>query len=168
MTHAQTRMHIQRFCTRARWDTYLPQRAGDWGSSFIFTSPLNTKMTIMKKICRVSQQPSNENVQYISSVSLLYRAPHRGFYAGPVGYLSAGAREFGVAIRSALVSTSTVRNGGVGVGSSSSSEITLFAGAGIVPGSTARSEWIETGVKVRKIIPGTYYYMQQYLPTDKK
>ncbi|CAN0420216.1 unnamed protein product, partial [Ectocarpus sp. 13 AM-2016] len=53
---------------------------------------------------------------------------HRGFYAGPVGYISAGASEFAVAIRSALM--------------------TLFAGAGIVPGSVALSEWAETGVKV--------------------
>ncbi|CAN0534491.1 unnamed protein product, partial [Ectocarpus sp. 8 AP-2014] len=70
----------------------------------------------------------------------------RGFYAGPVGYISAGASEFGVAIRSALVTDSwSSPEGGVGGGS----EMTLFAGAGIVPGSVALSEWAETGVKVR-------------------
>lgn len=71
-----------------------------------------------------------------------------------MGYLSAGAREFGVAIRSALVTTTTAtggEGGGDGSSSSSSSEMTLFAGAGIVPGSTARSEWAETGVKVRAV-----------------
>ena len=94
---------------------------------------------------------SNNEILHV----LLLNAPHayhtrRGFYAGPVGYLSAVSREFGVAIRSALVTTTSNASGGVGGGGglSSSSEMTLFAGAGIVPGSTAISEWAETGVKV--------------------
>lgn len=94
---------------------------------------------------------------------------NRGFYAGPIGYVSAGGSEFGVAIRSALVTTSWTSSEGlsrtsVAAGASGvagfvggcggergggGSEMTLFAGAGIVPGSVALSEWAETGVKVR-------------------
>ncbi|CAN0388401.1 unnamed protein product, partial [Ectocarpus fasciculatus] len=90
----------------------------------------------------------------------------RGFYAGPVGYISAGASEFGVAIRSALVTDSWSspegfsRRGGVlgsaggtaGGGAGGGSEMTLFAGAGIVPGSVALSEWAETGVKMKNFL----------------
>lgn len=93
-----------------------------------------------------------------------------------MGYISADASEFGVAIRSALVSATWTssdglsrsrrgnaasgnatgfvgtagRGGGRGRGGGvGGSEMTLFAGAGIVPGSVALSEWAETGVKVR-------------------
>lgn len=69
-----------------------------------------------------------------------------------MGYVSASACEFGVAIRSALVATSfdTPAGSAAGVAGSGGgvSEMTLFAGAGIVPGSTALSEWAETGIKV--------------------
>ncbi|OAN13582.1 isochorismate synthase [Photobacterium jeanii] len=52
----------------------------------------------------------------------------RGWYSGAVGFLSRQRSEFCVAIRSALIM---------------GEEIHLFAGAGIVPGSTADSEWKE-------------------------
>jgi menaquinone-specific isochorismate synthase len=52
----------------------------------------------------------------------------RGWYSGAVGFLSEHQSEFCVAIRSALVKES---------------ELHLFAGAGIVPGSKADSEWQE-------------------------
>ncbi|GHA38509.1 isochorismate synthase MenF [Photobacterium aphoticum] len=52
----------------------------------------------------------------------------RGWYSGAVGFLSGNRSEFCVAIRSALIMDG---------------EVHLFAGAGIVPGSTADSEWKE-------------------------
>ena len=52
----------------------------------------------------------------------------RGWYSGAVGFLSRQRSEFCVAIRSALIMDE---------------ELHLFAGAGIVPGSTADSEWKE-------------------------
>jgi isochorismate synthase EntC len=55
----------------------------------------------------------------------------RGFYAGPVGYLSSTACDIGVGIRSALLSAGC--------------SLTVYAGAGIVAGSTAEGEWDETG-----------------------
>jgi len=52
----------------------------------------------------------------------------RGWYAGPIGWLSLEAAEFAVGIRSGLVKDRT---------------LTLYSGAGIVPGSTPENEWQE-------------------------
>ena len=52
----------------------------------------------------------------------------RGWYAAPVGWISHDAVEFAVAIRSALVQGDTV---------------SVYTGAGIVPGSKPKSEWNE-------------------------
>ncbi len=56
----------------------------------------------------------------------------RGWYAGPIGWIGDGAAELAVAIRSALIR---------------GSEANLFVGAGIVAGSTAQGEWLETEAK---------------------
>lgn len=61
----------------------------------------------------------------------------RGWYAGSVGYISHEQAQFCVAIRSALV------NG---------SEVKLYAGAGIVNGSEAESEWQELDRKVSTLL----------------
>ncbi len=62
----------------------------------------------------------------------------RGWYAGPIGWLDAqGNADFAVAIRSALVR---------------SSEMTLFAGAGIVAGSDPDREWEEIGLKLQFLL----------------
>ena len=57
----------------------------------------------------------------------------RGMYAGAVGFVTAGESDFAVGIRSALVDGDT---------------LTAFAGAGIVAGSEADSEWLETARKL--------------------
>ncbi len=57
----------------------------------------------------------------------------RGMYAGAVGIVSAGESDFAVGIRSALVDGDM---------------LTAFAGAGIVAGSEADSEWLETARKL--------------------
>jgi isochorismate synthase len=57
----------------------------------------------------------------------------RGWYAGPVGWIDAdGDARFAVAIRSGLIGSSRAH---------------LFTGAGIVSGSHAQAEYIETGLK---------------------
>ena len=57
----------------------------------------------------------------------------RGWYAGPVGWIGAGASEFAVGIRSALVRGNSVA---------------LFSGAGIVAGSVPEGEWTEIEQKI--------------------
>ncbi|MBX7258229.1 MAG: isochorismate synthase [Candidatus Hydrogenedentes bacterium] len=52
----------------------------------------------------------------------------RGWFAGPVGWISGDGAEFAVGIRSGLVSDKT---------------LSVYAGAGIVPGSVAEEEWTE-------------------------
>jgi menaquinone-specific isochorismate synthase len=62
----------------------------------------------------------------------------RGLYAGALGWLnSRGGGEFFVGIRSALVNGATAR---------------VFAGAGIVAGSTPEKEFAETELKFRAML----------------
>jgi menaquinone-specific isochorismate synthase len=57
----------------------------------------------------------------------------RGWYAAPVGWIGADEAEFAVAIRSGVVQAE---------------RLTLYSGAGIVPGSTAAAEWDEIEQKI--------------------
>ena len=57
----------------------------------------------------------------------------RGWYAAPVGWVSRDAAEFAVAIRSGLLR---------------GDELSLYSGAGIVPGSDADEEWDEVEHKL--------------------
>jgi menaquinone-specific isochorismate synthase len=62
----------------------------------------------------------------------------RGLYAGTLGWLNArGGGEFFVGIRSALVEGATAR---------------VYAGAGIVAGSTPEKEFAETELKFRAML----------------
>ena len=58
----------------------------------------------------------------------------RGFYAGPFGTVGRSETEIAVAIRTARVDGDRVE---------------VYAGAGVVEGSTAEGEWRETEDKVR-------------------
>ena len=57
----------------------------------------------------------------------------RGWYAGPVGWVGYDSSEFAVGIRSGLIDGNT---------------LSLYAGAGIVPGSDAEREWAEIESKL--------------------
>lgn len=61
----------------------------------------------------------------------------RGWYAGPVGWIGAGAAEFAVAIRAGVADGDTLH---------------LYAGNGIVRGSTADAEWAEMEQKILQIL----------------
>lgn len=61
----------------------------------------------------------------------------RGCYGAPVGWISPNAAEFAVAIRSALLDAAHVH---------------VFAGAGIVQGSEAKSEWMEIEHKMNNFL----------------
>lgn len=61
----------------------------------------------------------------------------RKSYAAPIGVVSAHYSELAVGIRSALIE---------------GSKITVFGGAGIIKGSIAEDEWIETGSKMNPFL----------------
>ncbi|HMB91534.1 MAG TPA: isochorismate synthase [Rhodothermales bacterium] len=61
----------------------------------------------------------------------------RGWYAGPVGWIGPDAAEFAVGIRSGLVQPR---------------HLSLFSGAGIVPGSRPNEEWKEIECKISDFI----------------
>jgi len=61
----------------------------------------------------------------------------RGLYAGLIGLVGPGRAELAVALRCALLSGGTAR---------------LFLGAGILEGSSAESEWMETQLKARALL----------------
>ena len=61
----------------------------------------------------------------------------RGLYSGLVGFVGPGRAELAVALRCALVDHGIAR---------------LFLGAGIVDGSSAESEWVETQLKARALL----------------
>ncbi len=61
----------------------------------------------------------------------------RGWYAGPVGWIGPDAAEFAVGIRSGLVEPR---------------RLSLYSGAGIVPGSTPEGEWAEIECKIGDFI----------------
>jgi menaquinone-specific isochorismate synthase len=77
----------------------------------------------------VGGYPKNEAMRYIEDIEPF----DRGWYAGPVGWVSSDAAEFAVAIRSAI----TTEN-----------KLILYAGAGIVPGSDPEKEWVEIENKI--------------------
>ena len=61
----------------------------------------------------------------------------RGWYAAPVGWIGPDSAEFAVAIRSGLVTDNILH---------------LFAGAGIVDGSSAENEWCEIDSKLANFL----------------
>lgn len=72
----------------------------------------------------------------------------RGWYAAPVGWIDGeGGGNLRVALRSGLI-----RNGLQGETVGVSSRSLLFAGAGIVAGSTPKTELVETRIKLRALL----------------
>jgi 2-succinyl-5-enolpyruvyl-6-hydroxy-3-cyclohexene-1-carboxylate synthase/o-succinylbenzoate synthase len=84
--------------------------------------------------------PAKEAIQFIRNME--NKAFDRGFYSGPFGFLSKNTAEIVVAIRSGLVSTPMGRSG---------SSVSVYAGAGVVPGSTVQGEWSETSYKLNVV-----------------
>jgi isochorismate synthase len=72
--------------------------------------------------------PRDRALQFLAE----YEDLDRGWYAGPIGWIGDGAAELAVAIRSALIR---------------GRHADLFVGAGVVAGSTAEGEWLETEAK---------------------
>mgnify|MGYP006428016935 CR=1 FL=1 len=87
------------------------------------TSPLDV-LNALHPTPAVGGTPTDEARAFIRT----HESFDRGWYAGPVGWLTRDAAEMLVAIRSALVNHDT---------------LTLYSGAGIVEGSDPASEWNE-------------------------
>ena len=87
--------------------------------------PLLQQLQPTAAVAGLPRQPALQFIELHESFS-------REWYAGSVGWLSASESEFTVALRSALIRGETVR---------------LYAGAGIVSGSEAPSEWQEINQK---------------------
>lgn len=68
----------------------------------------------------------------------------RGLYAGPFGFIGSTKSDIIVAIRSALLQNKA----SVSRSTEPDSILSVYAGAGIVSGSTVQSEWSETGLKL--------------------
>ncbi len=81
-------------------------------------------------VCGLPRKDAIQQIKNCESFS-------RGFYAGPVGYISRQQSEFAVAIRSALISKNTVH---------------LYAGAGLVAASEPIAEWTETQNKLQQFL----------------
>ena len=79
--------------------------------------------------------PKRESLNILSSIEPF----QRGWYASPVGWISANETHLVVAIRSLLLNESTLH---------------LFAGAGIVADSIAKKEWEEIDHKMRILLYG--------------
>lgn len=100
------------------------------------TGHLHSKMTTHDLIDAFHPTPAVGGTPKLESQAWLKEneSYDRGFYAAPVGVITASGADFCVAIRSALIHGDRVH---------------VFAGAGIVEQSDAESEWIETNNKMR-------------------
>ncbi|MGK3735058.1 MAG: 2-succinyl-5-enolpyruvyl-6-hydroxy-3-cyclohexene-1-carboxylate synthase [Bacillariaceae sp.] len=93
----------------------------------------------------------------------------RGYYSGPIGFIGREEAEIVVAIRSGLISRGSQPWNRFDLPStnmecsSTRPSVYVYAGAGIVPGSTAQGEWSETSSKlavVSSIFPQSPFTLQ--------
>ncbi|KAJ1490384.1 ADC synthase, partial [Baffinella frigidus] len=140
---------------------YIQERVGavaqDISTSDIFVLKLRHVQHLARRI-RAVRRPSDKDGQtFIGLLQTLNPTPavcgesrpvatefirrqerfDRGFYGGPVGFVSSVSCEFAVGIRSVLCEPRALH---------------VYAGAGIVPGSDPDSEWAETDHKMRPIL----------------
>jgi len=89
----------------------------------------------------VGGYPAEDALRFIRKMESF--AFDRGFYAGPFGCFGRDSADIVVAIRSSLVTRATTS-----FRYRSPTSLSLYAGAGIVPGSTVQGEWAETSYKL--------------------
>ena len=96
----------------------------------------------------VNGYPSDAALKFISQYESI--SFDRGYYAGPFGYVGRDGADISVAIRSALLSEAPddVNEEGINPAMKAATRVSIYAGAGIVPGSTVESEWAETSQKL--------------------
>ncbi|KAL3938565.1 MAG: hypothetical protein SGBAC_006544 [Bacillariaceae sp.] len=118
--------HLQHLCQR--YNCHLTDNA----KSADVIKFLLKKLHPTPAVCGFPQTQAIEFIREYESSSF-----DRGFYSGPVGFVGKEKAEIVVAIRSGLSSKTSERP-----------IISVYAGAGIVPGSTVQGEWAETAYKL--------------------
>ena len=96
---------------------------------------LRPKVTPADVLCALHPTPAVGGTPAAAALRFIraHERFDRGWYAGPVGWLGAGAAELSVGIRSGLVNDR---------------RLTLFSGAGLVRGSEPEAEWDEVEQKI--------------------
>ncbi len=102
----------------------------------VMSVDIRTGVTIGEVLSTLHPTPAVAGVPRDRAVETIraHEADARGWYGGPVGWISADGAEFAVGIRSALVDSKSVL---------------LYAGAGLVPGSIPEDEWREIEDKLQ-------------------
>ena len=98
------------------------------------TKKMMERLNPTPAVCGYPQKSSLDFIKKYERVSF-----DRGFYAGPFGFIGSSKSDVIVAIRSGLLQRRM---------DDTASTLSVYAGAGIVPGSTVQSEWSETGLKL--------------------
>ena len=128
--------HLQHICQS------FEGKMTDSGSTVDIARYLLDKLHPTPAVCGSPGKESMEFIRQYESISF-----DRGMYAGPFGFLGSSSADIIVAIRSALL-TKNVGYGDGGMNNVPPSNLSIYAGAGIVPGSTVQGEWSETGYKL--------------------
>jgi len=111
-------------------------RRGDWQHLFkSFEAVLQPGVTDLRILKELSPTPA---VAAVDTAEIRKMEEFdRGWYAGPIGWISPNASEFAVGIRSALLNED---------------HLTLYAGVGVVEGSDPLKEWEESQTKLSTIL----------------
>jgi 2-succinyl-5-enolpyruvyl-6-hydroxy-3-cyclohexene-1-carboxylate synthase len=118
-------LHLQHICQGYTAELTDPANLRDVAERLL------TTMHPTPAVCGVPLEESRQFIRDHEAIGF-----DRGFYAGPIGYIGRESTEIMVAIRSGLVS----HHG-------SKSSLALYAGGGIVAGSSLQNEWAEINYK---------------------
>jgi isochorismate synthase len=113
--------------------SYIQHRAVDITATLCLGFNAIDLLTALHPTPAVGGLPKSNAILYIPKIEEYYRE----YYASPLGVLSSEYSEFAVAIRSGRIQNN---------------KISIYAGAGILPGSVAEDEWNETTNKMTPFI----------------
>jgi 2-succinyl-5-enolpyruvyl-6-hydroxy-3-cyclohexene-1-carboxylate synthase/o-succinylbenzoate synthase len=100
-------------------------------------------------VCGYPKRPAMDFIRKHEAVGF-----DRGYYSGPVGFVGRQEASIVVAIRSGLLSQDVNSKPVAGLSSNAPVDgtkrprVSVYAGAGLVPGSTVQGEWAETSYKL--------------------
>lgn len=128
---ARRLLHLQHICQRFSATLKEDDRAMDVARELL------TTLHPTPAVCGLPLDKSRDFIRKHESIGF-----DRGFYAGPVGHIGRDSADIVVAIRSGLARQAKESQG---------TNISVYAGAGLVPGSTLQGEWAETNLKLAVI-----------------